>query len=120
MLDALKPMILEASRRCKKPSQIQKFVFKNYGYNVSREHIVSTIGDPKYPKMTKCDLCIDRIKMGLKPACVASCIGRALECGPIDELRKLHPGATIYALGFEPQNTEPSILFKSRVAPKGV
>ena len=43
MLDALKPMILEASRRCKKPSQIQKFVFKNYGYNVSREHIASTL-----------------------------------------------------------------------------
>lgn len=81
---------------------------------------LSSIGDPKHPKMTKCDLCIDRIKMGLKPACVASCIGRALECGPIDELRKLHPGATIYALGFDPQNTKPSILFKSRVAPKRV
>ncbi|QQQ96485.1 hypothetical protein [Turicimonas muris] len=35
MSDVLKLMILEASRRCKKPSQIQKFVFKNYGYNVS-------------------------------------------------------------------------------------
>ena len=70
--------------------------------------------DPKHPKMTKCDMCIDRLKQGLKPACVAACIGRALECGPIEALRKRHPDATITALGFEPGNTKPCILFKSR------
>ena len=43
--------------------------------------------DPKRPKMTKCTLCLDRIKEGLKPACVAGCLNRALDAGPIDEIR---------------------------------
>jgi anaerobic dimethyl sulfoxide reductase subunit B (iron-sulfur subunit) len=43
--------------------------------------------DPARPKMTKCTLCLDRIKEGLKPACVASCLNRALDAGPIDQLR---------------------------------
>jgi anaerobic dimethyl sulfoxide reductase subunit B (iron-sulfur subunit) len=42
--------------------------------------------DPNRPKMTKCTLCLDRIKEGLKPACVAGCLNRALDAGPIDEL----------------------------------
>ncbi|WP_276617884.1 hypothetical protein [Turicimonas muris] len=36
-------MILGVSRHCKKPSKIQKFAFKNYGCNVSREHIACTL-----------------------------------------------------------------------------
>ena len=43
--------------------------------------------DPLRPKMTKCTLCLDRIKEGLKPACVAACLNRALDAGPIDEIR---------------------------------
>ena len=58
------------------------------------------IGEERHPKMTKCDMCIDRLRDGLKPACVASCPGRALECGPIEELRRQHPDATVTAVGF--------------------
>ena len=43
--------------------------------------------DPKRPRMTKCTLCIDRIVEGLKPACVAACWNRALDAGPMDELK---------------------------------
>lgn len=39
-------------------------------------------------KMSKCNMCIDRLEEGLKPLCVLSCSMRALEFGPIDELMK--------------------------------
>jgi anaerobic dimethyl sulfoxide reductase subunit B (iron-sulfur subunit) len=45
--------------------------------------------DPKRPKMTKCTLCIDRIKEGLKPACVAACLNRALYAGPMNDLPEI-------------------------------
>lgn len=49
-------------------------------------------GAPQYNealgKMTKCDFCIDLLAVGESPACVGSCPMRALEFGPIDELRE--------------------------------
>ncbi|MEH7352260.1 DMSO/selenate family reductase complex B subunit [Neobacillus drentensis] len=49
-------------------------------------------GGPQYNekigKMTKCDFCIDLIDKGENPACVGACPMRALDYGPIDELRK--------------------------------
>lgn len=45
---------------------------------------------PDAPKMTKCNLCIDRIRDGLKPACVAACPMRALDAGSIDELKAIY------------------------------
>jgi anaerobic dimethyl sulfoxide reductase subunit B (iron-sulfur subunit) len=50
-------------------------------------------GDPKRPLMSKCDLCLPRIEQGLKPACVAGCIMRALDAGPLDELKRRYPQA---------------------------
>jgi anaerobic dimethyl sulfoxide reductase subunit B (iron-sulfur subunit) len=44
-------------------------------------------GDPARPRMTKCILCIDRINEGLKPACVAACWNRALDAGPVEDLK---------------------------------
>lgn len=39
-------------------------------------------------KMTKCDTCIDLRENGEDPVCVSSCIMRAIEFGPISELRE--------------------------------
>ncbi len=51
-------------------------------------------GAPQYNeelgKMTKCDGCFDLRQAGEEPACVGACIMRAIEFGPIDELRKKH------------------------------
>lgn len=44
--------------------------------------------DAARPKMNKCTLCLDRIKEGLKPACVAACLNRALDAGPLDEIKE--------------------------------
>ncbi len=38
-------------------------------------------------KMSKCTMCIDRLERGDKPICVLSCSLRALEFGPMDELK---------------------------------
>lgn len=40
--------------------------------------------------MTKCDLCADYRGEGKNPACVDACPSRALDWGPIDELRAKH------------------------------
>lgn len=39
-------------------------------------------------KSNKCDLCIDLQEKGEDPVCVATCPMRAIEFGPIEELRK--------------------------------
>jgi anaerobic dimethyl sulfoxide reductase subunit B (iron-sulfur subunit) len=51
-------------------------------------------GNAARPCMDKCDLCIDRIRDGLKPACVAACIMRALDAGPMTELKERYPDWT--------------------------
>ncbi|HAL86357.1 MAG TPA: hypothetical protein DCM31_05475 [Deferribacteraceae bacterium] len=77
--------------------------------------------DPKRPRMTKCTLCYERISEGLKPACVAACVGRALECGPIEELKAKYPNAVVTLENFASDEipsmgiyTKPNIIFKAR------
>lgn len=43
--------------------------------------------NPEIGTMTKCDLCADYRSEGKNPACVEACPSRALDWGPIDELR---------------------------------
>ncbi len=38
--------------------------------------------------MSKCNMCVDRLEKGLNPICVLSCSMRALEFGPIEEIKK--------------------------------
>ena len=45
-------------------------------------------GDEIGEKASKCNMCIDRLREGKQPICVLSCSMRALEFGPITELRK--------------------------------
>lgn len=53
-------------------------------------------GSPQYTddesgtKMSKCNMCIDRLAVGLSPICVLSCPMRALEFGPIEQLRETY------------------------------
>ncbi|GCB31423.1 4Fe-4S dicluster domain-containing protein [Mesosutterella multiformis] len=75
------------------------------------------LGAPNHPKMSKCDMCIDRLNAGLKPACVASCPGRALECLPADEMKRRHPDAVRTAPGFDREKAEitrPNIVFNPK------
>ncbi len=75
--------------------------------------------DPKRPRMTKCNGCLDRIRDGRKPACVAACWNRALDAGPVDELKVKYPAYKESVEGFKTdyiqatgEHTNPSIIFK--------
>lgn len=77
------------------------------------------LSNPQLPRMTKCTMCIDRIRVGLKPSCVAACVNRALDFGPMEELRKKYPNAQKTATGFTAEaaaKTGPNILFNPRKA----
>ncbi|CAM2746498.1 4Fe-4S dicluster domain-containing protein [Slackia exigua] len=72
-------------------------------------------------KAYKCDGCIDRVKEGKNPICVDACPLRALEFGPIDDLRAAHPDALdgIAPLP-DPSQTTPSLAINASAAAKPV
>lgn len=65
-------------------------------------------------KAHKCTMCIDRLEAGQLPICVHSCSLRALDFGPIEELRKKY--GDLDALDELPDGsvTRPSVVFKPR------
>lgn len=73
-------------------------------------------GAPQYDvaagRMTKCDLCVDLVDQGEKPACVSACPMRALDFGPLDELmEKYGQVRTIFPLPAEAM-TRPAFIIK--------
>lgn len=65
-------------------------------------------------RMEKCDFCIERGQNGKKPICVAACKTRALDSGPIDQLKTKY-GKNTNAEGFSYHPImKPSILFKPK------
>jgi heterodisulfide reductase subunit A-like polyferredoxin len=63
-------------------------------------------------KMSKCDLCLDRLEEGKQPICVAACPTRALDFGPMEELTAKY-GNNRNIRGFTNSSRGlPSILFK--------
>lgn len=66
------------------------------------------------PKMQKCDFCLEEWGQGGKPICVRSCTMRALDAGPVDEL-KVKYGDVREAEGFlYHKKSEPNIIFKPK------
>ncbi len=65
----------------------------------------------------KCDACIELRQKGEQPACVASCPGRALEFGDLDELAQKHAGDVdlVNKVSVLPDpSTTPSLLIKPK------
>jgi anaerobic dimethyl sulfoxide reductase subunit B (iron-sulfur subunit) len=61
-----------------------------------------------------CTFCLDRVAASKKPICVEACPMRALDAGPLDELKEKY-GARQEAEGFiYSKKTRPSIIFKPR------
>ena len=42
--------------------------------------------DPVKGEVSKCNMCVDRLEVGLKPACVSACLGNALDFGVIENI----------------------------------
>lgn len=68
--------------------------------------------NPAKGHMTKCDGCYTRIKDNKKPICVESCPLRALDFGPIDELRAKHGRLAAVAPLPPEEYTHPSLVIK--------
>jgi len=65
-------------------------------------------------KMQMCNLCIDRLELGKEPICVAACPMRALDAGPLEELKHKY-GEGIQAVGFSYESElKPSVVFKPK------
>ncbi len=65
-------------------------------------------------KMQKCSFCPDRLEEGKQPICVAGCPMRALDSGPIEEMRAKY-GKANDAEGFDYSGKlKPSVVFKPR------
>ncbi len=79
-------------------------------------HMACPYGAPQYNEtkghMTKCDGCYDRVAEGKKPICVEYCPLRALDFGPIDELRKKHGDLAAVAPLPRAHFTKPNIVIK--------
>ena len=71
-------------------------------------------GAPQYntekKHMSKCDGCFDRVDAGKKPICIESCPLRALDFGPIDELRAKYGNRADIAPLPDPKLTQPSLI----------
>lgn len=73
--------------------------------------------NPATRKMSKCDACADRLDHGLQPICVESRPQRAIEFGPIDELRKKYGDRATIAPLPDADLTKPSLVIRP---PKGL
>ena len=66
--------------------------------------------DREARKMRKCDTCLDRREKGLNPLCVDACPQRALDFGPIDELRKKYGDCAAIAPLPDVSVTKPNLV----------
>ncbi|MBI5449788.1 MAG: dimethyl sulfoxide reductase anchor subunit [Gammaproteobacteria bacterium] len=69
--------------------------------------------DPIEGRVSKCNMCVDRLEVGLKPACAAACLGGALDFGLIETTPALREQAKTRIPGFpDPEITHPNIRFQ--------
>ncbi len=69
--------------------------------------------DPVKGQVTKCNMCVDRLEVGLKPACVSACLGNALNFGVIENIPENRQQAKVEIPGFPRTDiTNPNIRFE--------
>jgi len=75
---------------------------------------VPQFGEEEGAKMQMCTFCLDRVVKNKKPVCVDACPLRALDAGPLKDLKENH-GEIKKIEGFNySKKTRPSIIFKPR------
>jgi DMSO reductase iron-sulfur subunit len=69
--------------------------------------------DPIKGQVSKCNMCVDRLEVGLKPACVAACLGNALNFGVVENTPDNREQAKINLPGFPDTSiSQPNIRFQ--------
>ena len=73
--------------------------------------------DPVKGEVSKCNMCVDRLEVGLKPACVSACLGNALDFGVIEDIPENREQAKAQIPGFPSTDiTHPNIRFQQTKA----
>lgn len=69
--------------------------------------------DPVKGQVSKCNMCVDRLEVGLKPSCVTACLGNALDFGVIENTPENRQQIKTAIPGFpDPEITHPNIRFQ--------
>jgi DMSO reductase iron-sulfur subunit len=69
--------------------------------------------DPVAGQVEKCNMCVDRLEVGLKPACVSACLGNALNFGVVESTPDRREQIETRIPGFpDPGITHPNIRFQ--------
>lgn len=69
--------------------------------------------DPVKGEVSKCNMCVDRLEVGLKPACVSACLGNALDFGVIENVPENREQSKTEIPGFPRTDiTNPNIRFQ--------
>ncbi|TAK89910.1 MAG: aspartate carbamoyltransferase [Burkholderiaceae bacterium] len=69
--------------------------------------------DPIKGQVSKCNMCVDRLEVGLKPACAAACLAGALDFGVIETAPANRVQTKLEIPGFPtPDITHPNIRFQ--------
>lgn len=69
--------------------------------------------DPVKGEVSKCNMCVDRLEVGLKPACVSACLAGALDFGVIETPPENRVQTKLAIPGFPtPEITHPNIRFQ--------
>lgn len=75
--------------------------------------------DPVEGQVTKCNMCVDRLEVGLKPACVSACLGNALDFGVVENIPENRTQAKTEIPGFPRTDiTHPNIRFQQTRTPQ--
>ena len=71
--------------------------------------------DPEAGHVSKCNMCVDRLEVGLKPACVSACLGSALDFGVIETTPEQREQLETRLPGFPDTSiTNPNIRFQQK------
>ncbi len=69
--------------------------------------------DPVKGQVSKCNMCVDRLEVGLKPACVSACVGNALDFGVVENTPENREQCKTEIPGFPtPEITHPNVRFQ--------
>jgi DMSO reductase anchor subunit/NAD-dependent dihydropyrimidine dehydrogenase PreA subunit len=69
--------------------------------------------DPVKGQVEKCNMCVDRLEIGLQPACVSACLSNALDFGVMEDLPQGKQQAKLTIPGFpDPAISRPNIRFQ--------
>ena len=69
--------------------------------------------DPVQGHVEKCNMCVDRLEVGLKPACVSACLGNALNFGVVENTPEGRDQISTEIPGFPTTDiTKPNIRFQ--------